>query len=149
MLKKDESKKGQAKEILQSTAPQVWIEEFEMLDMQIKRFIGHKKFVNLITNYMKEKCQHNTSRYGFCQNCGVENRNNEPTDEPLNRYIEALGETILVLRDESMNLERIQPEDLQASDIQVELEYSEAFMLELENNESLRERLGILEIEGF
>ena len=143
MLRSDETRTGAGKKLIQSTAPQVWIEEFERLDQNVKRYIGHKKFVNLVSNLLKERCQHNTTRSGYCRNCGEEYRTREPTDEPLERFLEALSDTILVLRNESMNLERIPRENLTDSDIQVELEYSEAFMFEMENNELLRLRLGI------
>ena len=143
MLRIDERKTGKNKKLIQSTAPQVWIEEFELLDRRTRHLIGTKKFINTVTAQKKDECQHNSASYGICNKCGRVMRDDPIINEPIRRWIGSLEETILVLREESLNLERILPNDLLDTDIQVDLEYSNSLMLETSNNEDLRNRLGI------
>ena len=143
MLKKDESRKGLSREIIQSTAPQVWIEEFEDLDHSFRKLIGRKDYDRAITKKMKEECQHNSSRNEECRNCGVMTGRKASEDMALTKWTEAVEQTILVLRDESLELVRIRPEEIQRTDVQVELEMSDHFLMEVRDNLSLRSRLGL------
>ena len=143
ILRKDEILTGHNKRLVQSTAPQIWIEEFETLNISFRQKIGSKSFINSVTAYKKSECQHNTAAYGICNKCGNVRREEMAINEPIDRWIGSQEETILVLRDESLNLERITPLDLRENDIQVDLEYSNSLMIEIADNENLRNRLGI------
>ena len=50
---------------------------------------------------------------------------------------------ILVLRNESLDLVRIRESDLVETDIEVELEYGDTFLLEVKDNEEMRSRIGL------
>lgn len=143
MLRMDESKKGVAREIIQSTAPQVWIEEFEDLDYSFQRLIGRKEFDRAVTTKMKTECQHNSSRSERCRNCGIMTGRRSTEEPVITRWTETTKDTILVLRNESLDLVRIRESDLIETDIEVELEYGDTFLLEVKDNEEMRSRIGL------
>ena len=143
ILSADRRLTGKNFKLVKSTAPQIWIEEFELLEQRLKNQIGNKSFILAVEHKIKELCQHNNSDRTVCQNCGTITGNDRIEEEIIERFNEEIRNSVVILREENMELERIPTNELRMTDIVVEFQYSEAFRDEMNDNQSIRRRLGL------
>ena len=53
-----------------TTAPNIWVPEFNSLPSELRNRIGTKSFTTHIKHYYKNRCQHSEIREKMCQSCG-------------------------------------------------------------------------------
>ena len=92
---------------------------------------------------MKNLCQHNNSDRSLCRNCGMTTGGDNIEEEILERFEDEIRNSVTVLREESMEIERIPRSDLKMTDIVIEFRYSETYREELGHNDELRRNLGL------
>ena len=143
LLNSDAGLTGKNRKLVQSTAPQIWIEEFEILEQNLKRQIGNKSFISAVDHKIKNLCQHNNSDRSLCRSCDQMTGNDRIEEEIIERFNEEIRQSVVVLREEGMELERIPSSELKTTDIVVEFRFSETFRSEMSTNERIRRNLGL------
>ena len=143
LLNSDSHLTGKNKKLVQSTAPQIWIEEFELLEQRLKNQIGNKSFISAVEHKIKGACQHNNSDRSLCTNCGTTTGGDQIEEEIIDRFNEEVRQSVCVLREEGTEIERIPINELIGTDIVIEFRYNELYRSEAESNPTIRRNLGL------